>query len=427
MSKPADVSPAWISEKGPGSASGEDGGKTVLRREERRGVGDVELRWNIHKFPDRESRRTEDIDFDWSMSPSDYMAKSRRDDGGGQVTEADAETDAGTGAPPEPAKDEPAGEDPARTEDGPAGEDPAREAKAREAKTYEAKAREAKTLKTEGTAAGVETPAPKPKPVPPIKKGQPDFLGRPFDSGGGRRRRERFFTFDQKNAEFQKLLDKERERLQIYDSPIISEARDMLAELDPPIFFDGKRIDPSTSVWDSAAFRRHVNREAGGGARTEAGSGTDIKPETEPKPAIDLKPETEPKPAIDLKFETEPKPAIGLKFEPEAAPGGFPDAYRSAAVTEAELSISKTLDAIEKEIEEWEEERDKLSRASKVAVVISLIFLMFTGGSAAVKYLAPDSPVDLWFDSVQLRAAATIKHGVDSIRDYFNDPGGEAQ
>ncbi|MDR2355449.1 MAG: hypothetical protein LBE16_04560, partial [Clostridiales Family XIII bacterium] len=118
--------------------------------------------------------------------------------------------------------------------------------------------------------------------------------------------------------------------------------------------------------------------------------------------------------------------------EESAAESAIQEAEAKGApvVTEAELSINKTLDSIEKEIEEWEN-RDRLSTASKVAMVISVIFLLFTGGSALVKHFAPHSPLDLWFDSVQLQAAGTIKHGVDTIKDLFNDAdvsetGGEA-
>jgi hypothetical protein len=139
-------------------------------------------------------------------------------------------------------------------------------------------------------------------------------------------------------------------------------------------------------------------------------------------------PQTEPAQAAEeaaseisaetMQDETAPSTEETPKEAPEDVPAEAPSGDALAA-TEAELSISKALDAIEQEIEEWEG-RDRISTASKVAMVISVVFLLFTGGSAAVKHFAPHSPVDVWFDSVQLQMAATITQGVDAMGNFFH-------
>ncbi|MDR2771420.1 MAG: hypothetical protein LBB57_05240 [Clostridiales Family XIII bacterium] len=140
--------------------------------------------------------------------------------------------------------------------------------------------------------------------------------------------------------------------------------------------------------------------------------------------------ETEAAPAVALAVPQGEAPPAGAEAAPAVSQGEAPsagaEAEEASAATEAELSISKALDSIEKEIEEWEN-RDRLSTASKVAMLISVIFLIFTGGSALVKNFAPHSPLDLWFDSVQLQAAATIKHSVDAVRVLFDGEDDESQ
>jgi hypothetical protein len=390
-----------------------------------------EFQWNIHQFPSAKTRKTEDVNFDWNMPLSTPGAQARFDDGGG---DADYEDDA-----PEP-----------------------------EPEDFIAEAEQAASA-----FIGMDDMDDMGFPAWLQEESAPDALRHSLDADSGKLNRERFFTFDKKNEEFQRLLDKEYERLKTYDSPMVNKARDMLAEWDLPASADGKRTDPGAAAEPEYKIGPEPEAEAELEAEPEPApdARTGLKPEytirveskpeheykirvesepeykisieSEPEPELEPEPESEPEPEFKISIESEPEPEFKISIESE--PGPEPEPAEGAAllaeqdaeddgedvdeddgeetdITEAEFSISKALDSIEKEIEEWEG-RDKLSTASKVAMIISVIFLTFTGGSAAVKYFAPHSSVDVWFDSVQLQAASTIKHGVDTIRDFFNDSG----
>jgi hypothetical protein len=483
-----------------------------------------EFSWNIHRFPSMEARKTEDVDFDWSMSPSSFSSKSNS----GNLRNAD-----GRSFRPKTIDELFAScenREPAAPEEG---------AESKAAGALESGESESRAPKESGDFAA---PAARDEPVAPAMEegvfiaAAADIFGRSPGSSAETQGYERFFTFDQKNAEFQKLLDREYERLQAYNSPIVNEAREMLAKWDWPGFED-KRTDPATKRWDPLALReaaeRETPRDAGAPETPEeaASAGEESAAEATPQAAAAFAPEElaspappeerttgepaapvesagESAPAVEPVSAETPAPAVepaeapapetaaeALAPEEHAAeePATAPPAYATPpeepvsaeapapavepteapapeehaaeepasapfapitepaealapgetatealapeetaaeapappAVTEAELSIGKALDSIEKEIEDWKN-REKLSTASKVAVILSVIFLLFTGGAAAVKHFAPHSPVDVWFDSVQLQAAATIKHGVDAIRDIFDDSDDEA-
>ncbi|MDR1247581.1 MAG: hypothetical protein LBK57_11270 [Clostridiales Family XIII bacterium] len=465
---------------------------------ERRRTGRGEFQWNVHQFPSFETRKTEDINFDWSMPPDAYADAYSED--GEDVTNIGADNES-------------ADSDVETLEEFFAFREVCDTARSADDTGIEKElcgwadcVSDEERIETEDREFGINeieesTYATYEKSDFSISdwlhaESAPNMFGNSFSSKGGKRDRERFFTFDKKNEEFQRLLDKEYERLQTYDSPIIHEARDMLALWDLPLGFTGKQTDPSTIRWipsalndetkeearrpdkagedvpavsesepESSASRQSyeeipqdavlevgrfgyeagITTEQTSGINTEAGAARYevSEPDTcaEPEPEIasirmpvegaeaESEPYIEPadsEPHIET-VDSEPHvktvdsvPATGTEaniafnMPQEASPDESFDG------TEAELSISKTLDAIEKEIEEWKG-RDKLSTVSKVAIVISVIFLIFTGGSAAVKRFAPHSSVDVWFDSIQLQAAATIKHGVDTVRDFFND------
>ncbi|MDR2295179.1 MAG: hypothetical protein LBD95_00115 [Clostridiales Family XIII bacterium] len=471
-----------------------------------------EFHWNIHKFPGAEARKTEDIDFDWSLSPSSIAQGETRDR---DESEAGANDDAAHARPcaetieeffalcteREAPPPERAGGAPSETAAHPteerAGDTPP------ETAAYPAEERaggtppETAAYPAEERTGGAAAPA-----RPHIEVAWED-LGASFGSKAEKSNRAHFFTFDQKNEEFQKLLDREYERLQTYDSPILDEAREMLAAWDWP-GFAGKRTDPATgrgtpsprpdpsegqpgrdAARDGKTPEAESPREADATAveaPAEAPAAVDTREAAPPAPAERTPDERPPAPAeieaapARADAEALPIPAPdtvpkatpdGPKADtvPEATPDGpkadtvpkaTPDAPKADAVpepkadatdadaatdgpeatpdgpkadaetgeapgrAEVDPSIGEALDSIEKGIEEWEN-RSRFSTASKVAMILSVIFLFFTGGSALVKHFTPHSPLDVWLDSVQLQAAAAIKHGVDAIKDLFDD------
>jgi hypothetical protein len=409
------------------------------------GAGDSEFRWNVHQFPSAKARKTEEINFDWNISPPDFGAQTH------PIGDAAANATAGAEVP---------------------------EALPSSVGT-EARHKEEADTASETVIGEKSDPG-----IPSWLRAESTqgVFGHPTGADDGKSNRERFFTFNKKNEEFQKLLDREYERLQSYDSPVVNEARNMLADRE-----------------STAPIAEEIQIDAGSGGLaektgTDAEAGTEpeveIKAEAEPVTETDAEAEAENKSAVEAEFanETGAEPTVAIKAatkpeiktvaeivaeivaeaeartaaetkaaadaeivaeiiaeakakaaaeaEAEAESAAADDAGVSAEApeelqdeaangdfstgTEAELSISKALDSIEKEIEEWEG-RDRLSTASKAAMIISIIFLIYTGGSATAKHFAPHSPVDAWFDSVQLQAAVTIKGGVDTIRDFFND------
>ena len=235
----------------------------------------------------------------------------------------------------------------------------------------------------------------------------------------------------------------------------------MLAEWNWPLGFAGGRTDLASKSRMSSAFGEASDRDAGGGPDTspaaeapredggleaeETSPGEESLSFAETPVPADLFVDEETAPAYDAAFPAAEEAAareakIGYASddgeEPAEVESGIaeqapaeageaetaetPEASEVPAVTEAEISIGKALDSIEKEIKDWES-RDTLSTTSNVVMVISAIFLILTGGSALVKHFAPHSPLDLWFDSVQLQAAVTIKHGVDTVKALFDD------
>jgi hypothetical protein len=452
-----------------------------------------EFQWNIHRFPSAEIRKTEDIDFDWNISPATPDSQTGPDD------DADRDADVPAAAARADIKsledffelcahesegiaaghgDDAQGGDAGGSDENDAGGldendehadlasafiglDAQREADAALQQFFAEKTedpRDAEGEKRDDAPAWLHA------------ESAPDVFGYSLKSDAGMSNRDRFFTFDKKNEEFQRLLDREYERLQTYNSPIVNKARAMVATWDLPVDFANKRTNPATKRWTPFMFRDRPKREDGrddtdapprverdesenasnatnveeiaaasadvaGVEALTAGAATapqdaDI-PATEeaiPEVASEEKeaiPEaaSEEKEAIpevaSEEKEAIPEVAPEEKETPEISEDAEGAASEDTAATEAELSISKTLDSIEQGIEEWES-RERFSTASKVAIVISIIFLLFTGGSAAVKHFLPHSPADVWFDSVQLRMAATIKHGVDAIRDLFD-------
>jgi hypothetical protein len=481
----------------------------VSETSERRARSRGEFQWNVHQFPSFETRKTEDINFDWNTPPaaytdanSEYNGDETRDDDDNESVTGDAEILEEFHAPREecePARDDDTGDATAH----PITEEISVSTEQTSVYISDGVWAETENYEFDITETAEPTYEADEKSDFSISdwlhaENSPSAFGNSFASKDAKHNRERFFTFDKKNEEFQRLLDKEYERLQAYDSPIINKARDMLALWDLPLGYTGKQTDPATMRWISSAFNEEAKAEAeytdasedttdekpssfdeteteSGAAQrlteeiprdvflalSESGGETEITADVEPEPVMSAESESgtyvEPEPIIETgapDIETEqgtvveyaPEPAtvqtseINAETESyvepktyslfetviEAEPETESAAGEAFAGTEAELSISKTLDAIEKEIEEWKG-RDKLSTVSKVAIIISVIFLIFTGGSAAVKRFAPHSSVDVWFDSVQLQAAATIKHGVDTIRDFFNDSEEETQ
>jgi hypothetical protein len=413
-----------------------------------------EFRWNIHKFPNTASRRTEDIDFNWNMSPSSVRFQEASNDA--QLAEAEelaAETEENAAGAEEDTIDADA-EEISFDKLGDAffalfeeSETDARDAEA----PFDFAAPDARDDADDGYIQDFlarETDAPAEEdggeiaaPAPAFEKADPEIFASAFESGAETPDRERFFTFNQKNEEFQKLLDREYERLQAYNSPILNEAREMLAAWDWP-GFESKQTDPATKRWSPSAFRERLESE---GDRSPDAPPAPEAPQDGGAPADEASEAQTPEEGVSHAEEFPPEEAEAETQTPTDLPDAFKtqtpfeaaeaEAGRPPDVTEAELAISKTLDSIEKEIVDWEN-RSRLSTASKAAVILSAIFLLFTGGAAAVKHFAPHSPVDVWFDSVQMQAASTIKRGVDAIRDLFDgsdegeaesgDPGAES-
>jgi hypothetical protein len=434
-----------------------------------------EFRWNIHEFPNTASRRTEDIDFNWNMSPSSVRFQEASDDA--QLAEAEelaADTEELAAGAEEDIIDADAEEISfdklgdaffALFEES--------ETDARDAETpVDFAAPDARDDADDGYIQDFlarETDAPAEEdggeiaaPAPALAKAGPELFAPAFESGAETPGNERFFTFNQKNEEFQKLLDREYERLRAYNSPILNEAREMLAAWDWP-GFEGKQTDPATKRWSPSAFRERLEPEGDPGpdappapeAPQDGGASADEESEaTAPEESVshakefppeeteaealssveemtadagrtpdgepgDRSPGEEPGAEQTLSAEEAGADRVPAEASADPAPEAQTEAKLPPDITEAELAISKTLDSIEKEIADWEN-RDRLSTASKAAVILSAVFLLCTGGAAAVKHFAPHSPVDVWFDSVQLQAASTIKHGVDAIRDLFD-------
>jgi hypothetical protein len=395
-----------------------------------------EFHWNIHKFPSPAARKTEDINFDWGLSPSSLQFKESPDDSWALAgDDAPEDVHAKTvkefyaiyeaSAAAEDAGDASA-EAFARIEEG-------LDDSAKPLAPGDADARIQDFLAVDAPAENRE----KTVDLTCLRAQSPqEQRDAPLAPDAARPEQGRFFTFDQKNAEFQKLLDREYERLRAYDSPIVNEARELLAAWDWP-GFAGKRTGSATERRPRPAFYEQSEQGRDRGAPADKADAKEepaaLAAET-PSADADTPDAGEPlaeEVTRDAGFPAAGEPLAeeeaGLASDAGAAEDGAaikeqaaPGANDASAGTEAELSINKALDSIEKEIQEWQS-RDRLSTASKAAMVVAVIFLLFTGGAAAAKYLAPHSPADLWFDSVQLQAAVTIKHGVDALRDMFDN------
>jgi hypothetical protein len=459
--EPETVAPKTVASE----SDAEDASPEPAARDETAGG---EFRWNIHRFPSAEIRKTEDIDFDWNLSPAALESRKRSE----EEAEADEDTPTADAIAGVESLDEffalRASRENAETAENTVGAP----AEAFGAEDVTARAdltpvfvgldarREADAdiqqffAKEDDGQRGAGTESAPPAPAWLHAESTPNIFGPSAESDAGTSNRDRFFTFDKKNEEFQKLLDKEYERLQRYNSPIVNEAREMIAAWDSSAGAAGKRTDPATKRWTPSMFTDPLRQEAGRGDAEADAPAKPMLSESAPSVEEDLAagaaderaaaetPAEEAPPKLGLPADKEPatesKPEEGAAAEDSAVAGedaadaretrgesAAPESH-AAAGTEAELSISKTLDAIEKDIKEWED-RERLSTASKAAIVVSIVFLLFTGGSAAVKQFMPHSPADVWFDSVQLRMAAAIKHGVDAIRDLFDgadDAGG---
>ncbi|MDR2771419.1 MAG: hypothetical protein LBB57_05235, partial [Clostridiales Family XIII bacterium] len=153
-----------------------------------------EFRWNVHSFPSVELRKTEDVNFDWNLPPAFLVQR--------EVSSLGGETEANDGA--YAAKEAPIAE--------------SMEAFFERCANCESQgAGEADGFQFAMPNAGGDVLA----PALPGAETAPESLGNTLGPSAGKSNRERFFTFDRKNEEFQKLLDREYERLQSYNSPII--------------------------------------------------------------------------------------------------------------------------------------------------------------------------------------------------------------
>ncbi|MDR2133212.1 MAG: hypothetical protein LBP30_07705 [Clostridiales Family XIII bacterium] len=459
-----------------------------------------EFSWNIHRFPNMEARKTEEIDFDWSMSPSALSSSADSDD----LCIAEEEENYNPKSIDElfalyGNRESETFEEGANNAffDAFAAELSAESAKFAALSDGETQAAPEERADLTAPAAQTESGAPAREDGGHFVAAEAFAHSR--GSGAETSSRERFFTFDQKNEEFQKLLDREYERLQAYNSPVLNEAREMLAAWDWP-GFAGKLTDSATKRWEPLVSKDTAKREAPSDAGAQRETPTEdiaadvssapediagapmpeeAAPEPTEEPALaedrsaapepadaeapeapepaDAEPPETPEPAdaeapeapepADAEPPEAPEPADAEPPEPADAetpepadaetpeapepadasfeePAPEPEPTEEPAPAEAELSISKALDSLEKEMEDWKN-RKRMSTASKVAVIVSAIFLLFTGGAAAIKHFAPHSAVDAWFDGLQLQAATAIKHGVDAIRDIFGGPNGD--
>lgn len=176
--------------------------------------------------------------------------------------------------------------------------------------------------------------------------------------------KEKFFTFSQKNAEFQRLLDKEYEKIKAIKEETVKEIQNADAKTE---------TEPKTETDAKTA--------------TEPKTETDAKTETEPKTETDAKTETEPKTETDAKTATEPK-------------------TESDAKTTTELDMQW-----EQQLPPFEDEKTE-KKLSLVTIILGVIVLLvgISVAALAIEQFMPNSV-----------AGKTVHTYLEKGRDFFRE------
>ncbi|MDR3242662.1 MAG: hypothetical protein LBT34_01870 [Clostridiales Family XIII bacterium] len=262
--------------------------------------------------------------------------------------------------------------------------------------------------------------------------------------GGGAGNNDKFFTFNRKNEEFQKLLDEEYERLKQYDTAGMTEARKIIiGEDDPPLENDLKS-NANTSSDEGRKSASDIKREAAISKRIVAESEA-IPPETAVK-AAEKAVETEDAASgftgdgngCDIGAPTE-QPASGSQSETAddtnlkkkniketSLPTGQNETDKAGKVVSARTAgiqrsiaidplISKAFDALEIERRKSEKRR----RGANVWLTL-LIFILLAGASAAVIIcFFPESAAAYWINSAAAAVTGVVENSLYSIRALF--------
>ncbi|MDR1136545.1 MAG: hypothetical protein LBL49_10320 [Clostridiales Family XIII bacterium] len=169
-----------------------------------------EFQWNVHVFPKNETRKTEDIDFNWKEEMEAIRAREK--------LAAEPER-AGTAAVAVEREHTPIGN---QSQD--VGFNSARDGRTDEEDALAQNSQAFNMIVDE--IFGTENDVGDYDELEPLYMHHTQLSQ--FEQNSARENRERFFTFNKKNEEFQKLLDQEYERLQRYDTPGMKEAGNIL-------------------------------------------------------------------------------------------------------------------------------------------------------------------------------------------------------
>ncbi|MDR1572141.1 MAG: hypothetical protein LBS32_06405 [Clostridiales Family XIII bacterium] len=426
--------------------SGEGGAREAAARSET-----VEFQWNIHKFPDSEARKTDDIAFNWQQELKAIETAGNRAEGR-PGAESRASGPSGRGA-----------------------ENALRGAGADEWYGPGNQEDYSDTLSDWFGAAQIE-----PEHIPDVWdiESAPSL---PEAWEGGEARglqgdgeapdptKERFFTFDRKNEEFQRLLDREYERIRSCEPPLplpafamdrgiaaadvalepaapeqedavpagevpaevaleqddVSPAGEVFAEVAPEqgeaapagevpaeVAPEPEDVSPAGEVFAEAAPEPEEAPPAGEAPAEVALEQDDVSPAGEV--FAEAAPEQgEAAPAGEVFAEAAPEQgdAAPAGEVPEEAPpeGTVPAEAPSAAASDSAARLIEALDAMEKEQREWESRR-RMGAGAKFVVTLAVIILLAAAAAVGIKLFAPDSTAALWIDFV-LKSLAQIALG----------------
>jgi hypothetical protein len=331
----------------------------------------IEFQWNIHEFPSNETRKTEEIAFNWRTELNAIEAAESRDEMAAPAPAGNMAENANGGAEWYGTGNQ---EDYSDTLSDWFGTD--RDENIPDV-WYTASGGSPEKFRRPGSADRV--------PPDAVREsgGKRNFQDLPYGTPPGTHKpdKELFFTFDQENEEFQQLLDEEYERVSTYDAQAPSmDGAPVFSPGPPPV-----RLVLPESGAEAGAFPT-----AGAAALSSLPEGaTEAGTFSAGESA-----------AVRLVL-----PESGAEAETFSGGGDAPVGSGQsigAPVSGSEARMKEALDAMERERNEWEN-RKRVSAGVKVIIALAVIIILITAAAAGIKIFAADSIAALWIDFILSR------------------------